>query len=263
MNRRQERMLRQAATRHGRRKTGLFLCEGTRCCREALLHKPQWVVLALQDQAFSAVPGGSPFRELCNTHAIELCTVSPEHLASFAETETPQGILLLMRRQDPAPLDGCLEDPFVLVLDALGDPGNLGTILRTAAAAGLHETWTTAGTTDPFGAKAVRAGMGAQFRLTLRTFADVDALRGAFADVDISDVWLTTPGEGLSCYSPDFQLRKSALVIGNEAHGAREFHGARRVTIPMPGGSESLNVAQAATILIFEGVRRGVLLRGG
>ena len=72
-------------------------------------------------------------------------------------------------------------------------------------------------------------------------------------------VWLTTPRDGLSCYADDFDLKGGALVFGEEGGGISDFSNGEKVTIPMPGDAESLNVAQAATVFLFEGVRRKLL----
>jgi TrmH family RNA methyltransferase len=180
--------------------------------------------------------------------------------AALAATTNPQGILCILNRP-PAdvPLPQVLRPPFVLVLDRVGEPGNLGTILRTAWAVGLQQVWFTNGTTDPFGPKAIRAGMGAQFALDLREYPGLPEIRTALQRLGLERLWLAVPRGGVSCFAGEFDFRGSGLVIGNEATGVTACAGAETVTIPMPGMSESLNAAQAATVLLFEAVRRGFL----
>ncbi len=262
LTRRERRLVADALTRHGRRKTGLFLAEGLRCCREALLHCPAAIRLTVMSQAFAGSAVGEEFLRSSQRTAGLVRLVSDAEFAALAETRSPQGILCVLRRAD-LPVPGALvpgeAGPLVLVLDRLGDPGNLGTILRTARAVGLREVWITRGTTDPFGPKAVRAGMGAQFALGLRLVPTLNAVGTLTDALGVRAVWLAVPRGGVSCFSPEFDLRGSALVIGNEAAGVGPCAGSRRVTIPMPGRAESLNAAQAATVLLFEAVRRGLL----
>ena len=257
----QTKELRQAATRHGRRKTGLFLCEGLRACTEAWQARRECVERVLV--AAASGDGDPAIREIlrgCERHGIEVFEVSSQELAGFAATEKPQGILFLCRRFQPESPVAPLPGPFVLVLDRVGDPGNMGTILRTAWAVGVQEVWLTAGTADPFSPKVIRAGMGAQFRLNIRERGALPELSQELHQLGAAPAWLSDPAAGISCYSPDFTLEGASLVIGSEAHGVSDLSDAPRVHIPMPGGAESLNAAQAATILMFESVRRGTLM---
>ena len=166
-------------------------------------------------------------------------------------------MLLVLRRPEPAPAS--VEVPFFLVLDRIADPGNLGSVLRSCHAVGLRQVFATAGTTDAWGAKAMRAGMGAQFHVALSIFDDVVAVRDWLATVADCDIWLTSPHAGIDCFDDAFALTGNVLVMGNEAAGTGNVEGARHVNIPMPGTAESLNVAQATTVLLFEAVRRGIL----
>jgi TrmH family RNA methyltransferase len=101
--------------------------------------------------------------------------------------------------------------------------------------------------------------MGAQFHVALSIFDDVAAVRDWLATVADCDIWLTSPHAGIDCFDDDFALAGNVLVMGNEAAGTGNVEGARHVNIPMPGTAESLNVAQATTVLLFEAVRRGIL----
>ncbi len=145
---------------------------------------------------------------------------------------------------------------FLLVADELRDPGNLGTLLRSASAAGVQAVALTPGTTDAFNPKVVRAGMGAHFRLPvvnldwlhIRSLAEERSLRLYLADAQGG-----RPGWQLDLRAP------VGLVVGGEAEGASRA--ARKfvddiITIPMPGHIESLNAAIAGSILLFEVVRQ-------
>ena len=144
------------------------------------------------------------------------------------------------------------------MLDRIQDPGNIGTILRTAIAVGLKEIVLTNGTVDPFNPKAIRAGMGAQFSLTFSYIEDLKELKN-ISKLKNHQIWLTTPHEGISCYDDKFKLKDSILVFGEEANGIQDFSIGKKTMIPTLSDIESLNVAQAATIYLFEGLRQKLL----
>lgn len=257
---RQRQVLTQLQSRHGRRKSDLFVAEGLRACSEALARQPQWLETLVCTASFAAGGAGRDLVGLVHAVAGSAATVEVEdaEFASLAATENPQGVLCVLRRPDTA-VPAQLSDPFVLVLDRIREPGNLGTILRTAWAVGLRSVWLTAGTVDPFEAKVVRAGMGAHFSLRLVQVGTLAAVREQLAERGRQPLYLTVPRTGLSCFDPAFSLAEAALVIGNEAEGIADLGLGPHVTIPMPGAAESLNAAQAATVLLFDAVRRGIL----
>jgi TrmH family RNA methyltransferase len=238
-----EALIKSLYTRHGRKKSGLCLCEGRRCCGEVLAACPDLIEFAVCRE------------ELAGEYP-DAITVPDFKFSVLGVTETSQGILLVARKPEPLPEDSPMLDPFALVLDRVGDPGNFGTILRTAKAAGLRELWYTDGSADPFGDKTIRAAMSAQFTMNLRRFADLAALKNFLLKNGVERFFRTDPHEGESCFAARGLYERSAVIIGSEAHGVSELGGAVPVTIPMPGNFESLNAAQAATIFIFEYVRR-------
>jgi TrmH family RNA methyltransferase len=250
---RQEKLLGRLRSRHGRRKAGFFLAEGLRCCREAIDRYDSGIEFAVASRSFAASSDAEAFAGLGN----RLDVMDDTQFAQYAVTENPQGILCVCQRPEaPAP---AAADPFALVLDRIQEPGNMGTILRTACAIGLTSVWLTEGTTDAYAPKAIRAGMGAQFSLHIHSLPSLGEAKPQLAEIGYAPLWLAVPHEGTSCYSDEFQLPGSGLVIGNEANGIEDLSVGQPVRIPMPGDAESLNVAQAATILLFEAVRRGIL----
>ncbi len=241
------RLLQQLQSRHQRKKSEFFLCEGVRCCREAATRRPEWVEFAVVAESCAdaaAVAGGW-----------DVCTVSDAEFAGHAQTEHPQGVLLVLRRPVFEPATARI-DPYVVVLDRLQTPGNVGTILRTAWAIGLRQVVYTRGTVDPLSPKCVRAGMGAQFAVETVMFEELGGVGRYYGELGYGTTWLTVVDGGVSCFGSDFELDGSLLVLGNEAGGVAELPGARRVTIPMAAGVESLNVAQAATLLMYQWVAR-------
>ena len=182
--------------------------------------------------------------------------VAPHVMKSASDTQTPQGILLVVENNAP-PLPEKLD--FLLILDRVGNPGNVGTLLRTATAAGVDAVLLTEGSVDPTAPKVVRAGMGAHFRLPVRTLAEEDILD--LCEGDGLHLW-SASADAEKVYSAVDLTSPMAVIIGSEAHGVSErLHRASQpLRIPMPGGGESLNAAVAGAVLLFEVVRQRNLL---
>ena len=177
--------------------------------------------------------------------------VSEAVMQAASDTQTPQGILAVLPIQ-PLPIPPA--PSFVLLLDGVRDPGNLGTILRTAAAAGVEAVLLPPETADPFAPKVVRAGMGAHFRVPVHTLG-WEQIRAVLAPLS---VFVADAGGTIPYSSANFSSRLG-MIIGGEARGASaeiESLIPTSVRIPMPGGMESLNAAMAAGILMFEVVRQ-------
>lgn len=193
---------------------------------------------------------------------VPLLPVSDEILAYVAETQSPQGILLVVKT--PAPVDIVSRDfsrGLWLVLDEVQDPGNVGTLIRSAAAAGTAGVILTEGCADPYGGKTLRASMGSVFHLdvlSVRAQDVVDACRRGPVRL------LTASGVGADVYCDVDWKKPTFLVLGNEGQGvgpvlSKQASGS--VQIPIAGGAESLNVAAAGAVILFEAARqRGFLL---
>ena len=235
-------------SRQRRKKSPFFVVEGLRTCEEAIRRRPNWVAFVVTTAEAPALPNLASFQHYL---------VSEKELNELSSTDTPQGILVVCKKPAETTPSSC-PDPFILLLDQVSDPGNVGTILRTAWAIGLQHVFWTAGTADPWSAKTIRSGMGAQFALNTSKFADSATALDAAAKLGYNQLWQATPHGGTNCYDDAFTLKGSVLSIGNETVDTRDLTG-NRVCIPMPGNAESLNVAQAATILLFESVRRKLI----
>ena len=178
--------------------------------------------------------------------------VAPEIMAAMSDTATPSGALAVL----PWPRPPWPTAPQrLLILDALRDPGNLGTIIRTAAAAGVDGLLLAPGCVDPFNPKVVRSSMGALLRLPLRS-ANWYQIADHTAELQV----FVAAGEAQTSYTAVDWTQPSALIIGGEADGAgrvaRELaHTA--VAIPLARAVESLNAAVAASVILFEAVRQG------
>jgi TrmH family RNA methyltransferase len=233
-----------------RREAGAFVVEGIRLAEEALAARWQ-AQLCLYDPALSE-RGLALVEELRET-GVDVLEAAPHVIAAASDTQTPQGILLVL---DLVPLPLPESPDFVLVLDQLRDPGNAGTLLRTAAAAGVNAVLFSAGSVDAFSPKVLRSGMGAHFRLPVHTMPAGEII--TFCQGSNLRILLAEANKGARYHTADLKA-PFALVVGNEAHGpGAEFHSTADgyLHIPMPGKSESLNAAVAASVLLFEAVRQ-------
>ena len=231
-----------------RRQEGLFVIEGVRLAEEAL--SAGWQAQLVLFSADLSERG----HKLVEGFASQGATVeqaSPQALNAASDTQTPQGLLVVLARRQlalPARLD------FVFIPDLVRDPGNLGTMIRTAAAAGVQAVLIPPETADAFAPKVLRAGMGAHFRLALHSLGWDEIVHHTQA----MQVYLASAGAGL-VYTQAAWRSPCALVVGGEAEGASQpaqSLATQPVHIPMPGGSESLNAAVAAGILLFEAARQ-------
>ena len=239
-----------------RQEEGVYLVEGIRLVREALDSR-QHATLALYDpDALGRTPAGAALAPQLGRWA-ERCHEVDQHVLSVAaQTETPAGVLAVLRRPESDRLAGHAGDRLGLILDCLADPGNVGAILRTAAAAGVDYAVSLPGTVDLFAPKVVRAGMGAHFRLPL--YPDISWQELAVALPDVPMIAIDAGGSDL-VQDVSWPAQMS-LVVGNEAHGLSTEAQERvtlRVRIPMRSGVESLNAAVAASIVIY--VASGIL----
>lgn len=248
------RFLRSLHNSKARRQSGSFLIEGIRLVEEALRAgvEPSVILVDLEhleqtDRGAELVRALPPGRWFPATAAV---------IKSVATTVTPQGIVAAVPIVRPAePIDLGL---LVVVVDGLADPGNLGTILRTAEASGVKTVALTPGTVDVFGPKVVRAGAGAHFHLNLLPNESWAALRRRLSG---RRILAATAEGGERHFCVDWTV-PSALVIGSEAHGvsAEALEAASaRVSIPMVGRAESLNAAVAAAVIMFEALRQRLL----
>jgi len=237
-----------------RRQADAFVIEGVRLTEELLASGWQ-AELALYSSELS--PRGQELVHRLAANGVVVEETTREVIQSLGDTETTQGLLVVSRVRElplPAPMD------FVLVLDALRDPGNLGTLLRSAAAAGIQAVLLAPGCVDPFSPKVVRSSMGAIFRLPVRSLGwdAIGSLLKSPTQGSPLSVYLAEAAHGLPFWEADLR-EPLALIIGAEAAGPGAEARALAdhvVHIPMPGRSESLNAAIAGSILLFEVVRQ-------
>jgi RNA methyltransferase, TrmH family len=198
--------------------------------------------------------------ELHLDERIEVLIVPAGVLASALVTETPQPVAALVQPRAWTWSDalgaGRTSTPLVLVLAGLQDPGNLGTILRSAEAFGATGVVSLPGTANEWNPKAVRASAGSVFRMPVVT-ASVDVCFTRLREAGVA-VWTTAVRDAIDAASADL-APAAALVIGNEGNGVPREVALRAdhvLTIPCPGPVESLNAAVAASVLLYEAARQ-------
>jgi len=231
-----------------RHETGAFIAEGVRLVEEALgVDWPFRFVLVAE----SLSDRGRKLVSSLQMRGVEVESVVDNLMQSISETETSQGLIAVL---ESSPLVIPSEPSLILIPDMIRDPGNLGTLLRSAAAAGAQAVFLPPETTNAFAPKVVRAGMGAHFRLPIVSL-EWDAIRARTRGLI---VYLAELEAETLCWQVDFKP-PLALIIGGEAEGASKAArqlADQEVCIPMPGRSESLNAAVAGSILMFEVVRQ-------
>lgn len=181
-----------------------------------------------------------------------ICMLTDELYADLATVETPSGIMAIAAQ--PRCANGLNQEADAVLLDGIQDPGNLGSILRSAAAAGFRQVLLSADCAQVWSPKTLRAGMGAHFQLDIHESCDLPGFLGGYRGQAV----LTALDAATDLYS--LSLKKPvAWVFGNEGQGVRAEVAEStplRVRIPMPGATESLNVAAAAAVCLFETVRQ-------
>jgi TrmH family RNA methyltransferase len=233
-----------------RREEGAFVVEGVRLVEDALAAGWDFRLALYTDDLNER---GRSLVAALAARGIPVEQVTPQVMRAASDTETPQGILAVL------PLPGLAmpeQLDFLFIPDAVRDPGNLGSMLRTASAAGVQAVVLSPGAVDAFAPKVVRAGMGAHFRLPLLSLG-WEEIRAHIRRAGLR-VFLASAGQGTVCWQADFQ-RPLALIVGGEAEGAGSEAQAladEQVQIPMPGRLESLNAAAAAAILLFDVLRQ-------
>lgn len=236
-----------------RRESGLFAMEGARLCTDAVRSgiEVQTVLFTAHakntyPQAVELLSGVAPAFEISDALAGKL-----------ADTASPQGVFCIARLPHQPPLDGLSKTGRYAALETVQDPGNLGTMIRTAEAFGLNGVLLSDGCCDPYNPKVLRGSMGGVFRLPLYAAGDLTKTLPQLQQWGLTAVAFVVDGEA----TPIEQIALGAgtvAVIGNEGNGLKKptVEVCRvRATIPMAGRAESLNASMAAGIVFWEMVR--------
>ncbi|MEE6261757.1 TrmH family RNA methyltransferase [Plantactinospora sonchi] len=249
---------RRLQRRREREQTGRFLAEGPQAVREAL------AVPDVVAELFGTPAGLDRYADLADTAAsagIPVSALTDEALDALTETVAPQGIVAVCRQLDVPLAEAVRRGPrLVAVLAEIRDPGNAGTVLRTADAAGAQAVVFAGEAVDPYNGKCVRASAGSLFHLDVVRAADpaevVGTLRAAGLAVLAASGYGETDLDDLA--DADTLARPTAWLFGSEAHGlpAELAEAANhRVRVPLHGRAESLNLAAAAAVCLYASAR--------
>jgi TrmH family RNA methyltransferase len=252
------------STKKGRERLGLYMIEGVHLVTEAILS-------GVAVRTILYVPGHAalePLHQLLQERNRSIpddqwIAISKEIMGKITDTATPQGIAAIIPIRDvPIEAISDLKGNLFVAMEAVQDPGNVGTIIRSADAAGAAAVFIGAGCADLYHPKTIRAAMGSTFHLPVVP-CDLPSALTALQHEKIQCI-ATSPNAKQSCYEMDLSVG-ICFIVGNEGSGvSREILTMcnESVMIPMEGKAESLNVAAATSILLFEALRQRKLVEG-
>lgn len=245
-------------TKKHRDQDSLYLIEGYKLIDEAMSYNKSFYGLIFQEEAF-CTPDGRGLAQRAENIGIAISVMENKLFKELSQMDTPQGVMAILEKREPD-MEAILnkEQYLLMLLDEVRDPGNVGTIIRTADACGIDGVILSKSSVDLYNSKTIRATMGSMFHIPVFTEVDIlkliPKLKIAGAAVLGAD-----PHSQQSCISSPRGAR-TTIVIGNEANGLRpevKSSTTQNITIPMPGKAESLNAGVAAAILMYEfGVRK-------
>lgn len=239
--------------RSARQESGLFLLEGPQAAREALAYRPDTIVEVFATPA--AVERHPELRASAEGAGLDIVFASEAVLAAMADTVTPQGIIAVARQSPTSVRDVFAGTPrLIAICEEIRDPGNLGTIIRAADAAGADAIVLTGRTVDPYNPKVVRSTTGSLFHLPVAVGVElttaIERAHAAGMRVVAADV------KGADFLEHRATLAEpTAWLFGNEAHGLDDEALSRAdlaLRLPIYGAAESLNLATAASVCLYE-----------
>jgi len=229
-----------------------FLVEGVRAVQEAI--NSGWELTAV---FFDDAVSGEKITMMLQHNAVSCYHVSRTIIERLTDTKNPQGIVAIVKEQNSNLADVAGKNGLLLVLDEVRDPGNVGTIIRTADAAGAVGVVLLSACVDLYSPKVVRSTMGSIFHLPIITDVDKNSFC-SWCSKEKWSLWVSSLSGGTNIHEVKWE-EKVALVMGNEANGASEdmLEAAKqKVFIPMQGKAESLNVSIAAGVFMFEALHK-------
>ena len=241
-------------------KENVFLVEGLRLAEMAARSDGQILHAVVTERALAA-ERAAVLAEQLRQRGVPVSCVPPRLFAACAETDAPQGILLLLQRPPRRSLTDLVhaaeKAPFYLALDRVQDPGNVGMILRTADAAGAAGVILLRGCADVYSSKVVRATMGSLFYVPFISGVDDEELLRFAQEQSLYLYVAACDTDAVTHFAADLR-RPTIVVLGNEANGVSErlLGACQHLYVPMCGQAESLNVASAATAILYESMRQ-------
>ncbi len=225
----------------------LFTVEGIKSVSDAFASGKKIRMLVMSESCFR---NGGRERFECNETAV----VRDDIFGGLCDTKTPQGVIAVMEMFDPE--DFCASaDELYIYCDHVSDPGNIGTIIRTADAAGFGGVMLSAGCADLYSPKTVRASMGSLFHIPICT--DMEAGELISLKEQGFRLYAGALSEESVPYTSVDMSAPSVIIVGNEANGVCDeiLCASKHIIVPIYGGAESLNVGAAAAVLMYEAVR--------
>lgn len=236
-------------------KKGLFIIEGIRIIEDAIKSHEDIKYILYSDKLFDVKNG----KELFNYVENEYETYKIDHnlFKDISDTENTQGIIAVLSMKNHEIKDMIKDGTFIVILDKLQDPGNMGTIIRSADALGASGIIVSKGSVDIYNQKVLRSTMGSLFHMPIVQLEDTKEVILGLKNNNVK-ILATTLNHAKYCY--DINLKEDiAIVIGNEGNGLDEEIcdlSDENIIIPMDGKSESLNVAMASSIIMYEVLRQ-------
>ncbi|HKU67349.1 MAG TPA: RNA methyltransferase [Candidatus Baltobacteraceae bacterium] len=239
---------RDLLTKKGRKQQARFSFEGATLLQEARGAGVPIDALYVTKDAY----GRTPVVAQCEREGVPVYLVDERAMRRISDVETPTGVLAVAPLRFSSPQQILQDDGVVLLLADLNDPGNTGTLLRTAEAFGVRGVILGSHGAEPHLPKVVRSAMGALFRLPLAV-ADPQALGGSLESWEVTGLAADAEPLHALAWGP-----RSILAVGNERHGLGRWEAlcTRRAAIPMSGSAESLNAAVAGGIALYEATKR-------
>ena len=224
-----------------------YIVEGIKMVKEAINENQEIALIAIRED----------FKIDFDTKNIKTVIISNKIFNDISDVKTPQGILAVIKKNQNNQIE--TNQDYILALDSLQDPGNMGTIIRTADSANINQIIINKTTVDPYSPKVIRSTMGAIYRTNI---IEVEDLKATLKEMKLKGFQIITTDlkATRSIYDINYN-NKTVVVIGNEANGVSQEilqTADKKVIIPMLGKTESLNASIAASIMIYEYVRQKI-----
>lgn len=224
-----------------------YIVEGIKMVKEAISENQEIALIAIRED----------FKIDFDTKNTKIITISNKIFNDISDVKTPQGILAVIKKNQNNQIE--TNSNYILALDSLQDPGNMGTIIRTVDSANINQIIINKTTVDPYSPKVIRSTMGAIYRTNI---IEVEDLKATLKEMKLKGFQIITTDlkATQSIYDINYN-NKTVVVIGNEANGVSQEilqTADKKVIIPMLGKTESLNASIAASIMIYEYVRQKI-----